>query len=203
MSLRRYSVGLSLYPNPKRQRGVYQSPERKRGVKATDQPERGAEATRHIRAVSFTGRARSEPQAAPLYAKRQGRARGQSEVRPQKPEGLTRGFDRLAYTAKTARLSRKTDAHSRLDWQESRVESPPADPVSAAALQRQLSAGDPDAGNLLVQGDNLLALKALLPYYAGKVKPIFNSAWTGEPAGLLGNADFRAESASEFENVVL
>jgi len=67
----------------------------------------------------------------------------------------------------------------------------------------KLSAGDPDAGNLLVQGDNLLALKALLPYYAGKVKPIFNSAWTGEPAGLLGNADFRAESASEFENVVL
>ena len=38
---------------------------------------------------------------------------------------------------------------------------------------RQLSAGDADAGNLLVQGDNLLALKALLPYYAGKVKCIY------------------------------
>ncbi len=36
-----------------------------------------------------------------------------------------------------------------------------------------LSAGDPDAGNLLVQGDNLVALKALLPYYAGKVKCIY------------------------------
>ncbi len=35
------------------------------------------------------------------------------------------------------------------------------------------SAGDPDAGNLLVQGDNLEALKALLPYYAGKVKCIY------------------------------
>jgi adenine-specific DNA-methyltransferase len=35
------------------------------------------------------------------------------------------------------------------------------------------SAGDVDAGNLLVQGDNLLALKALLPYYAGKVKCIY------------------------------
>src|SRR5476651_2361998 len=35
------------------------------------------------------------------------------------------------------------------------------------------SAGDADAGNLLVQGDNLLALKALLPYYAGKVKCIY------------------------------
>ncbi|MBI4568563.1 MAG: site-specific DNA-methyltransferase [Planctomycetes bacterium] len=36
-----------------------------------------------------------------------------------------------------------------------------------------LSAGDADAGNLLVRGDNLLALKALLPYYAGKVKCIY------------------------------
>ncbi len=38
---------------------------------------------------------------------------------------------------------------------------------------RALSAGDPDAGNLLVQGDNLEALKALLPYYAGQVKCIY------------------------------
>ena len=37
----------------------------------------------------------------------------------------------------------------------------------------ELSTGDPDAGNLLVQGDNLEALKALLPYYAGKVKCIY------------------------------
>lgn len=36
-----------------------------------------------------------------------------------------------------------------------------------------LSAGDADSGNLLVQGDNLDALKALLPYYAGKVKCIY------------------------------
>ena len=35
------------------------------------------------------------------------------------------------------------------------------------------SFGNPDSGNLLVQGDNLLALKALLPYYAGKVKCIY------------------------------
>jgi adenine specific DNA methylase Mod len=49
----------------------------------------------------------------------------------------------------------------------------------------ELSAGNPDAGNLLVQGDNLEALKALLPYYAGKVKCIYidppyntgNEAW--------------------------
>ncbi len=35
------------------------------------------------------------------------------------------------------------------------------------------SHGDPDTGNMLVQGDSLDALKALLPYYAGKVKCIF------------------------------
>lgn len=37
----------------------------------------------------------------------------------------------------------------------------------------ELSAGDPDAGNLLLQGDNLEALKALLPYYGGQVKCIY------------------------------
>ena len=36
-----------------------------------------------------------------------------------------------------------------------------------------LSAGDSEAGNLLVQGDNLEALKALLPYYGGQVKCIY------------------------------
>ena len=36
-----------------------------------------------------------------------------------------------------------------------------------------LSAGDADAGNMLVQGDNLEALKALLPFYAGRVKCIY------------------------------
>ncbi len=35
-----------------------------------------------------------------------------------------------------------------------------------------LSAGDADFGNLLIQGDNLDALKALLPVYAGRVKCI-------------------------------
>ncbi len=35
------------------------------------------------------------------------------------------------------------------------------------------SVGDPGSGNLLIEGDNLLALKALLPYYAGQVKCIY------------------------------
>lgn len=37
----------------------------------------------------------------------------------------------------------------------------------------ELSCGDPDNGNLIVQGDNLHALKALLPRYAGQVKCIY------------------------------
>jgi adenine-specific DNA-methyltransferase len=36
-----------------------------------------------------------------------------------------------------------------------------------------LACGAPGDGNLIVQGDNLLALKALLPYYAGQVKCIY------------------------------
>ena len=38
---------------------------------------------------------------------------------------------------------------------------------------QSLSHGDEDAPNMLIQGDNLEALKALLPYYAGQVKCIF------------------------------
>jgi adenine-specific DNA-methyltransferase len=37
----------------------------------------------------------------------------------------------------------------------------------------ELSVGEPGTGNLLLEGDNLLALKALLPYYAGQVKCIY------------------------------
>lgn len=46
-------------------------------------------------------------------------------------------------------------------------------PYRLIHCDKDLSYGDPEAGNLLVQGDNLEALKALLPYYAGKVKCIY------------------------------
>jgi adenine specific DNA methylase Mod len=36
-----------------------------------------------------------------------------------------------------------------------------------------LACGEPGDGNLIVEGDNLVALKALLPYYAGQVKCIY------------------------------
>lgn len=50
----------------------------------------------------------------------------------------------------------------------------------------ELSCGEEQSGNLIVQGDNLHALKALLPRYAGKVKCIYidppyntgNEKWT-------------------------
>ena len=46
-------------------------------------------------------------------------------------------------------------------------------PYRLIHCDKKLSVGDPESGNLLVQGDNLEALKALLPYYAGKVKCIY------------------------------
>jgi site-specific DNA-methyltransferase (adenine-specific)/adenine-specific DNA-methyltransferase len=46
-------------------------------------------------------------------------------------------------------------------------------PFHLLKKREDLSCGDPNSGNLLVQADNLLALKALLPYYAGQVKCIY------------------------------
>jgi adenine-specific DNA-methyltransferase len=46
-------------------------------------------------------------------------------------------------------------------------------PYRLLKCDSKLSVGDPGSGNLLVEGDNLLALKALLPYYAGQVKCIY------------------------------
>ena len=45
-------------------------------------------------------------------------------------------------------------------------------PVHLLRPKPELSIG-PNTGNLLVEGDNLLALKALVPHYAGQVKCIY------------------------------
>lgn len=37
----------------------------------------------------------------------------------------------------------------------------------------KLSHGEPDSHNLLIEGDNLAALKALIPYYSGQVKCVY------------------------------
>lgn len=46
-------------------------------------------------------------------------------------------------------------------------------PFHLLRCDNNLSVGDPGSGNLLVEGDNLIALKAVLPYYAGQVKCIY------------------------------
>lgn len=38
---------------------------------------------------------------------------------------------------------------------------------------KDLSFGGLDSENMLIQGDNLIALKTLFPYYAGKVKCVY------------------------------
>jgi adenine-specific DNA-methyltransferase len=50
-----------------------------------------------------------------------------------------------------------------------------ADAVAYRLLERDaaLSVGDADSANMLIKGDNLEALKSLLPYYRGQVKCIY------------------------------
>ena len=62
-----------------------------------------------------------------------------------------------------------------LDWhdKESTLKTAAGVPYRLLRHDPALSAGVNDMGNMLVQGDNLEALKALLPYYGGKVKCIF------------------------------
>lgn len=46
-------------------------------------------------------------------------------------------------------------------------------PYRLLEAQSDLDGGNADAANMLIQGDNLEALKALLPYYAGRVQCIY------------------------------
>ena len=49
-----------------------------------------------------------------------------------------------------------------------------------------LSTGESDVGNLIVEGDNLKALKSLLPYYKGQVDCVFI-----DPPYNTGNEDWK------------
>ena len=62
-----------------------------------------------------------------------------------------------------------------LDWLNRKSAVTAAARVPCRILQNdpELGAGDPGAENLLIQGDNLDALKALLPFCAGRVKCIY------------------------------
>lgn len=58
-------------------------------------------------------------------------------------------------------------------------------PYHLIRCERDESVGAVGDGNLLVEGDNLLALKALLPYYVGRVKCVFI-----DPPYNTGNEDW-------------
>lgn len=62
-----------------------------------------------------------------------------------------------------------------LSWLTRNEDVKAADSVPYKLLERDdaLSYGDAASGNMLIQGDNLEALKALLPYYKGQVKCIY------------------------------
>ncbi len=62
-----------------------------------------------------------------------------------------------------------------LNWigKEAVVEHHKQVPFHLLRCNPDLSVGESGSGNLLIEGDNLLALKALLPYYAGQVKCIY------------------------------
>ena len=59
-----------------------------------------------------------------------------------------------------------------LDWVNKRQAKEATREVPYHLLKQEASYGEPSE-NLLIQGDNLLALKALVPFYAGRVKCIF------------------------------
>ncbi|MEG2273021.1 MAG: DNA methyltransferase, partial [Acinetobacter sp.] len=62
-----------------------------------------------------------------------------------------------------------------LDWVNKNQAVQTSNDVPYHLLQHNKTYGDTDAAsdNLIIQGDNLQALKALLPFYTGKVKCIF------------------------------
>ena len=61
-----------------------------------------------------------------------------------------------------------------LDWVNKNQAKQVAGEVPYRLLDFQAQYGDAGAGdNLLIQGDNLQALKALIPFYAGRVKCIY------------------------------
>jgi adenine-specific DNA-methyltransferase len=62
-----------------------------------------------------------------------------------------------------------------LDWMTRSEDVRAAEHVPYRLLEAraELDGGDGDPANMLIQGDNLDALKALLPYYAGRVKCVF------------------------------
>ena len=60
-----------------------------------------------------------------------------------------------------------------LHWLHDKEAHDAAAKVPYRLLEAQGQYGDPTANNWLIQGDNLEALKSLLPFYRGRVKCIY------------------------------
>jgi adenine-specific DNA-methyltransferase len=60
-----------------------------------------------------------------------------------------------------------------LDWVNKGQAKQTASAVPYRALEFHSAHGDPAAENMVIRGDNLEALKALLPFYAGRIKCIY------------------------------
>jgi len=72
-------------------------------------------------------------------------------------------------------MSGEKDTMPLLHWltRDTDIHAATSTPYRLLEEAREFSFGKRDTPNMLIQGDNLDALKALLPYYAGKVKCIF------------------------------
>jgi hypothetical protein len=89
-------------------------------------------------------------------------------------------FDPRVYVARYVSLYNKDNLHPgeicmpTLNWigKDAVVNHHKEVPFRLLSSDPKRSVGE-NSENLLVQGDNLLALKALLPYYAGQVKCIY------------------------------
>ena len=64
-----------------------------------------------------------------------------------------------------------------------------------------LSYGDADAGNMLIQGDNLEALKSLLPFYSGQVKCIYIDPPYNTGKDFIYRDSYKKDKASYWEEV--
>ena len=96
-----------------------------------------------------------------------------------------------------------------LEWLDRQQDVAKASDVPYRLLEpiQKHSYGDPDSPNMLIKGDNLDALKSLLPYYGGQVKCIFidppyNKGWLDKVSPLLPQwaaADARLYVEAEYE----
>lgn len=60
-----------------------------------------------------------------------------------------------------------------LDWVNKNQAKAVSSEVPYHLLQKEAEFGTPSKDNMIIQGDNLLALRALMPLYGGQVKCIF------------------------------